>query len=70
MLHRYALALMMLLPFSSAVHGTCLPTLGTEDCPRMWDPRVQAIEHKYLDAPLYEERLKHARSSRHQRVDK
>jgi hypothetical protein len=65
-----ALGLTVLPLFSGALHAACLPTLGTEDCPRMWDPRLQAIEHKYLDAPLHEARPKHGRSSRHQRVDK
>jgi hypothetical protein len=32
-------------------HGACLPTLGTDDCFRAADPRLQAIEHHYLDAP-------------------
>ena len=32
-------------------HGACLSTLGTDDCFSGGDPVVQAIEHRYLDAP-------------------
>ena len=44
------------LSFSRTLHAACLPTLGMEDCPRMWDPRVQAIEHQYLEVPVHEGR--------------
>jgi hypothetical protein len=41
-----------ILPLVSTIaHGACLPTLGTDDCFRGEDPEVQAIEHRYLDAP-------------------
>jgi hypothetical protein len=51
---RHWLNILMLgtLPLVSGIaHGACLPTLGTDDCFRAADPRVQAIEHHYLDAP-------------------
>jgi hypothetical protein len=37
--------------FSTIAQAACLPTLGTDDCFRGGDPLVQAIEHRYLDAP-------------------
>jgi hypothetical protein len=51
---RHWLRVLMLgtLPLVSGIaHGGCLPTLGMDDCFRAADPRVQAIEHYYLDAP-------------------
>jgi hypothetical protein len=35
----------------TSAHGACLTTLGTDDCFRGEDPVVQAIAHRYLDAP-------------------
>jgi hypothetical protein len=41
-----------ILPLANTIaQGACLPTLGTDDCFRVGDPVVQAIEHRYLDAP-------------------
>jgi hypothetical protein len=54
MMHHWLSAMILgTLPFliSGIAHAACLPTLGTDDCPRGADPRVQAIEHHYLDAP-------------------
>jgi hypothetical protein len=65
---RWALAL--LLPLGSGVlQAACLPTLGTDDCARSWDPLVQAIDHKYMDAPVREVRPKRARAARRPRTD-
>ena len=49
---------------SGIVHAACLTTLGTDDCFRAGDPRVQAIEHRYLDIP----RRYHSRAPRRVRI--
>ena len=50
------------LPLVSGIaHAACLPTLGTDDCFRATDPRVQAIEHHYLDAPTRDRTLSGSR---------
>ena len=66
---RWILALLLLPLGSSVLQAACLPTLGTDDCARSWDPLVQAITHKYLDAPFREVRSKRARAARHARTD-
>jgi hypothetical protein len=44
--------ILVALPLVSGIaHAACLPTLGTDDCFRAGDSRVQAIEHRYLDVP-------------------
>ena len=50
-MHRWLSTLILAsVPIASMVaHGACLTTLGTDDCFRAGDPRVQAIEHLYLD---------------------
>jgi hypothetical protein len=49
-----------ILPLVSTIaHGACLPTLGTDNCSRGEDPVVQAIEHRYLDAPAPAEKVRH-----------
>jgi hypothetical protein len=48
-------------------HAACLPTLGTDDCFRASDPRVQAIEHRYLDAPTREPAKRRLRALRQPR---
>ena len=65
---RWASLVLIITMFSGASRAACLPTLGTEDCPRMWDLRAQAIEHKYLDVPIHEGHPKHL--NRHPRKDK
>jgi hypothetical protein len=47
----FALILVALPLFGGIAHAACLPTLGVDDCFRAGDPMVQAIEHRYLDAP-------------------
>ncbi len=59
-----ALSLIMLALSTGTSLGACLPTLGTEDCFRAWDLRVQTIEHRYLDVPLYLGHPKHERLTR------
>jgi hypothetical protein len=61
-----ALTLVMF-PFlaGGALHAACLPTLGTDDCARSWDPRIQPMEHRYLDVPTPRVPVRHARSRRH-----
>jgi hypothetical protein len=49
---------------SAGAQAACLPTLGTGDCWRAWDPWVQAIEHRYLDVRLHGNYPRH-RPSRH-----
>jgi hypothetical protein len=47
----FALILVSLQLVGGIAQATCLPTLGMDDCFRAGDPVVQAIEHRYLDAP-------------------
>jgi hypothetical protein len=49
---------------SGMAHAACLPTLGTDDCFRASDPRVQAIEHRYLDPPPRKSAKRHLRAKR------
>jgi hypothetical protein len=46
-----ALILFSLQLAGGIAQAACLPTLGMDDCFRVGDPMVQAIEHRYLDAP-------------------
>lgn len=55
--------ILVALPLAGGLaHAACLPTLGTDDCFRQRDRSVQAIEHRYLDAPL-----RYPMPSRHRR---
>jgi hypothetical protein len=68
---RWAALPIVLLPFvGGTLQAACLPTLGTEDCPRMWVPEVQAMAHKYFDTPPYDRHPRRGESNRHQRIDK
>jgi hypothetical protein len=51
---------------SGTAYAACLPTLGTDNCFRAADPRVQAIEHHYLDAPKWDQAR--SRFKRHSRT--
>ena len=50
MRHWLSALILGLLLIGGVAHAECLPTLGTDDCFRVADPTVQAIEHHYLDA--------------------
>jgi hypothetical protein len=64
-----ALALVIFpLVAGGSLHAECLPTLGTDDCGRSWDARIQPMEHYYLDVPAHRARQvgvrRHARDER------
>jgi hypothetical protein len=52
MRYRLSALILVTLPLTTGIaRAACLTTLGMDDCFRAGDPVVQAIEHRYLDAP-------------------